>query len=128
MQPIIYATNMIQDVSGLPCNRIYIYTLNDDTGVRYVGQTNNPSIRLSSHMCNARNNRDKTPRGLWIAELCKNKIEPIMVIIEQCKAGESNRRERYWIDYYRKKSVNLLNGSRWGGNRPGAGRKPKAPE
>lgn len=126
MQPIIFALRMIDDFNTLgsvvatqatqwvgPDTPIYIYTLNDETGVRYIGQTNNLSIRLSSHNCNARYGRDKTKRGQWIKSLLDRKDEPIMVAIERCRASASNQRERYWINYYREQGVNLVNGSRW---------------
>src|SRR5687768_2734590 len=100
MQSIIYAIRMVDNyrqewnVLDMPS---YIYTLSDEDGVRYVGQTNDPSIRLSGHMCNARNERDKTARGQWIFDLLKKHQEPLMTIIEKCGRDISNERERYWV-------------------------------
>lgn len=101
---------------------IFIYTLSDETGVRYIGQTNNVSIRVSAHKCNARYGRDKTKRGQWIKSLLDCKLEPTVTIIEKCHPKSSNKCERYWINYYLKQGANLVNSSRWGGERPGAGR------
>lgn len=117
MQPIFY-DGMIDNFSSCPeANNIrykcYIYTLNDKTGVRYIGQTNGPSMRLSGHMCNARNGRDKTKRGLWIKSLVDNQQEPSMMIIEMCPTYQSNERERYWINYYRNQGADLVNSQRW---------------
>lgn len=89
---------------------IFIYTLSDETGVRYIGQTNNPSIRLSSHKCNGGRGRDKTSRGQWIKHLMDNGRAPIMDVIEKCPHKIANERERYWVSFYRHQGANLLNG------------------
>ena len=42
--------------------KIQIYTLSDETGVRYVGQSNSAFARLSTHFCEAGSGRDKTKK------------------------------------------------------------------
>jgi predicted GIY-YIG superfamily endonuclease len=127
MQPIIFALKMIDSFSILskPSDKypypIYIYALSDKTGIRYIGQTNDLSIRLSSHNCNARYGRDKTRRGQWIKSLLDCGTEPTMIAVEKCHFTISNQRERYWIHYHLKQGPDLVNSSRWGGTRPGAG-------
>lgn len=83
-----------------------IYTLSDDNGVRYVGQTNNPKVRLLSHLSDARygsNQKDE-----WIKNLGQHN-PPKMDIIEWCSRDLVNEREYYWIGYYIKSGADLLN-------------------
>lgn len=116
-------THLVKSDDKYPsCYPIYIYTLSDETGVRYIGQTNQISTRFSSHKCNARYGRDKTKRGQWIKSLLDRKIEPTITAIEKCHASISNQRERHWINHYLEQGANLVNSSCWGGERPGAGR------
>lgn len=90
---------------------IYIYTLSDKTGIRYIGQTNNPNIRLSSHKCNGGRGRDKTKRGQWIKSLMDNGEAPILTVVEECSRKVSNERERYWVNFYWQRGEKLLNGA-----------------
>lgn len=89
-------------------DEISIYTLSDKTGVRYVGQTNNPALRLSHHKSRAIAGTDTTPRGNWIREVGRNEIT--MTVIEKCNPNEANQRERYWIELYHAQGCKLVNG------------------
>lgn len=114
-QPIYLALDMIDTFSGCPESgdilyQYFIYTLSDETGVRYVGQTNSPSIRLSSHMCNGGRGRDKTQRGQWIKSLMDTKKTPLMIIVETCPIYLANEREHRWFDHYNRLGCDLLNG------------------
>lgn len=88
---------------------IYIYTLSDEAGIRYVGQTFSPKIRLGRHSCDARAGRDKTKRGQWIKALERNGKEAVMTIIEKCSASNSHERERHWATHYLEQGCNLVN-------------------
>lgn len=94
-------------------NRIsYIYILGDRTGIRYVGQSVEPKIRLGRHVCDARAGRDKTRRGNWLRNLDELNDKPAMILIDTCFEGnESNERERYWFNFFLQKGCNLLNAS-----------------
>lgn len=91
-------------------NFIYIYTLSDDSGVRYVGQTNDPIERLGRHTCDASAGRDKTKRGLWIQTLYNQGLKPVMTVIETCCYDIANERERFWVYHYHQQGAALLNG------------------
>lgn len=93
----------------MPPETIYIYTLSDETGVKYVGQAKNPKDRLVHHKCDGSIGRNKTPCGQWIKELMDNGKVPIMTIIEECDTTNSYKREAYWRWYYRKQGCDLLN-------------------
>ena len=88
---------------------IYIYTLSDDSGVRYVGQTNKPKTRLSYHKYNGSSGRDNTEKGQWIKRLMDNGKVPTMTIVEECDFDDSYKREAYWKTYHQKQGCNLLN-------------------
>lgn len=85
---------------------VYIYTLNDDSGIRYVGQTNDPVTRICHHRIAARNGKDKSKKAEWI----NSGNLRLMNVIECCRPEESNERERFWINYYHGQGINLLNG------------------
>lgn len=89
---------------------IHIYILSDDSGVRYVGQTNDPVERLGRHTCDASAGRDKTKRGLWIQDLFSQGIKPVLTVIETCHRDIANERERLWVCYYHQQGAVLLNG------------------
>lgn len=88
---------------------IYIYTLGDESGVRYVGQTNKPKTRLSRHKCDGSSGRDKTAKGQWFKQLLDNGQVPVMAVIEECDITDSYKREAYWKTHYRDLGCHLLN-------------------
>jgi hypothetical protein len=85
---------------GRYCFPVYIYILSDSSGVRYVGQSSDPSTRFSAQKCQARSGRDSTPRGEWIKSLLDIDQEPGIEIIEACHPKIANERERHWINHY----------------------------
>lgn len=103
----------------------YIYTMNDSSGVRYVGQAINPPGRLANHLCDARSGRDKTKCGAWIREV----RFIYMDIVEKCTASIVTEREDYWLHFYYIQKYDLVNSRinrrvNWGGLREGGfGRK-----
>lgn len=86
---------------------MFIYALKDpDTGeIRYVGKTNNPKKRMSSHL-NPEKNRT-LPSIRWILKLKKENKKPIMEIIEETEDWENS--EIKWISHYKSSGCNLLN-------------------
>lgn len=88
--------------------KVFIYTLSDNTGVRYVGKTINVKSRLWQHLNYPFKNYIEgfdTPKSRWVR---KNKPEIFINIIEECNSDNWVEREIFWIDFYSKNSV-LLN-------------------
>lgn len=85
---------------------IYIYTLSDITGIRYVGQTNDPRSRLSRHRYNSSSGNDVTPRGVWLKE-CNQNFS--MALVEKCHPFVANEREQFWISFFVDQGCTLLN-------------------
>ena len=90
-------------------NPVLIYILKDPRNeeVRYVGKTSRGlNKRFGQHM----RDKKKNHRCNWIQSLKKEGLKPILELIETVVAdGDWAEREKYWIEYYRKLSVNLTN-------------------
>ncbi|WP_300571212.1 GIY-YIG nuclease family protein [Flavobacterium sp.] len=88
---------------------IYIYTLSHPitNEVRYVGKTINIKRRYKQHLYDKRN----THKCNWVQSLRKDKLKPILTIIEECESNWQDR-EKYWITQY----DNLTNFSDGGGS------------
>ncbi len=85
-----------------------IYALIDPltNDVRYIGKTHNELYkRLSGHYKDKR----KTYKTHWIASLKDKGLKPSIIIIEECTLENWEKREKYWIDYYRKLDCGLTN-------------------
>ena len=100
----------------LPPKPIYVYVLTDPRypdDVRYVGVTNNPKIRLQSHIdsCKRHNNH----RTCWIKSLLNNNVKPIMTIIDETNDENWEQCEIEWIAYYRSLGCRLVNSTNGGG-------------
>lgn len=102
----IRKNNAFREPYGVPT---YIYTLSDETGIRYVGQTCNPKVRLGRHSCDARAGRDRTKRGQWIKALEDSGLFATMTIVEKCFSSDSNEKEKHWATYYLEQGCNLVN-------------------
>jgi len=76
----------------------YIYALADPRYAkpnwRYIGRTKDPARRLVEHCAE----RAYTAKGLWIAELREEGLEPNMQIIEAVPYIISAQREALWIN------------------------------
>ncbi len=85
---------------------VYIYTLSDKQGIKYVGKTVNLKLRYSHHMAS----KDKSKRSAWINK-CKQSKEKIKLdVIDYCNLEHADLVEKYWIYYYViKKRINLVN-------------------
>jgi len=90
---------------------IYIYTLSDKLGVRYVGQTKNPKRRYYRHIFDGKNNGGKNKRCSWIKSLLNKNEKPIMNIIDEVNKNEWVFWEQYWISQFRVWGFKLVNNS-----------------
>lgn len=84
---------------------IYIYTLAhpDTKEIRYVGKSNDTTIRLSNHL----SDKSKTHKVSWIKSLNDNK--PILEILDICDDRNWAETEQYWIAQLKSWGFNLVN-------------------
>ncbi len=104
---------------------VFIYVLwdprcqEDVDAIRYVGQTRrDPLGRLSSHIADAREEKDNDLKGDWIRELLACDLRPLINLIDTVPSKRANEAERYWVTTCRVKGCVLLNrtaGGRAGG-------------
>lgn len=88
----------------------YIYALSNPITkeVRYVGKTNNPSLRLSMHILEKAN----TKKSAWIKSLEKKGLKPEMEILEEMPHEPDSlwqEAERFYISYFRFLGMRLTN-------------------
>lgn len=87
----------------------YIYVLKDPitNKIRYVGKSNKPEYRFKNHINNC---RDKNTRKRnWINELRKEKIKPILEIIDIVPVEEWKKYEKIYIKKYIESGCDLVN-------------------
>lgn len=96
---------------------VELYTLSHPITkqIRYIGKANNARKRLASHMRDAR--RRTTPLYIWINQLTKQGLCPIIEVIATATDDEWPNVERSLIDQYRTNGHDLLNVAP-GGNEP----------
>ena len=84
----------------------YIYGLLDplEGEIRYVGKCTNPTGRLRAHI----KERGNTRKCNWIATLCAQGREPVLLILEEGE-GAWQERERRWIAAFRMLGNDLCN-------------------
>ncbi len=88
----------------------YIYGLVDprDKQICYVGQTDDVDRRHQEH-CDRKEN---TRKGQWIQELRRNKLSPLIVVLEQVQNDmDINYREKWWIVFAENSRWKLTNTS-----------------
>ncbi len=90
---------------------IYIYTLSDSLGVRYVGQTKNLKLRYYRHIFDGKNNGGKNKRCSWVKSLLNKNEKPIMEIIDEINEKEWVFWEQYWISQFKTWGFKLVNDS-----------------
>lgn len=85
----------------------FIYTLTDPRTriIRYVGKTNNPTLRLWMHM----NEKKRTHKNCWLGQLKSLGLRPIMDVIEEVASDTWQERERFWIAHFRQLGFPLTN-------------------
>jgi hypothetical protein len=88
----------------------FIYTLaHPVTGeIRYIGKTNNLKRRFSQHLSN-HGLLEKSKKNNWIISLLKQKIVPIMEILEETTDDNINELEIFYISLFKSWNFRLLN-------------------
>lgn len=88
----------------------YIYVLKYPEGnIRYVGKTDNPKKRLSSHISEAKKGKGRRHVLNWIHSLLSKSLIPSIEVIEICNEENWQKREKYWVEHYRSIIPNLCN-------------------
>lgn len=78
--------------------------------VRYVGAAADPARRLVYHLSNAKSGIAlHLPIVIWLKAQIENGYRPRVLVLERANNERWERRERYWIRQYRKRSPKLLN-------------------
>lgn len=92
----------------------YIYTLSDprDGNIRYVGKTNSPKHRLSSHINGKGLVNESGRKSDWVSELKIANLLPTMEIIEEVSDEDWSQREKHWISTLKNQGYDLLNSDR----------------
>jgi len=91
--------------------KIYIYTLSDSLGVRYVGQTKNLKLRFYRHIFDAKKNGTKNKRCSWIKSLLNKNEKPIIEVIDEVNENNWGFWETYWIAQFKAWGFKLVNDS-----------------
>lgn len=83
--------------------------------IRYVGKTENPEARLSTHVASARSGRSKHHAGRWIRKLLASGQAPTLIPLQMIGGGESwQLAERRWISFGRSEGWPLTNSTEGG--------------
>ena len=87
----------------------YIYILKDPrtNKVRYVGKANNPEYRFKNHINKCRDKN--THKRNWINELRKEKLKPILEIIDKVSIEKRKEYEKFYIKKYLNDGCDLVN-------------------
>ncbi len=93
---------------------IKIYTLSDNTGIRYVGQSKTPSKRYYRHIFDGKQDGFKNKRCAWIRPLLNNNNKPIMEIIDEVSITDWVFWEQYWISQMKVWGFDLTNDTNGG--------------
>lgn len=103
---------------------IYIMQCPQTLDVRYVGKTNNPSLRKRSHLWHSLKGRTHCSR--WVKNLSDRGFMPIFTVIDQIN-GEWEWLEIYWIEQFKNWGYNLTNLTKGGEGAYGLGRDKNKP-
>lgn len=81
---------------------VSIYALVDprDGCVRYIGKAADPEARYRKHLCPYYLRAD-TYKNKWIKSLLSQGLTPTLKIIEEVPEDQWERREQYWVAFYR---------------------------
>ena len=80
---------------------VTIYALKDPRSgeVRYVGKTINPTVRLQSHIYEAKKG-SASHKAYWMRQLLKLGMKPEVTVLEMCEETAWQERERHWITQF----------------------------
>lgn len=91
--------------------RTKIYALRDGHWIRYVGKTiRSLEARLTSHLVDARNERNQTHKCRGIRKILRQGKLPRITLIE-IAAGDGSVEEKKWIKFFRDAKITLWNGT-----------------
>ncbi len=90
----------------------YIYTLSDDTSVRYVGKSNNPLDRLRYHKKECK--KQRTHKEKWLYSLLKAGKNVVLEILDEIPEENWCEEEVFWISQLRAWGFKLVNGTSGG--------------
>lgn len=101
--------------------KTYIYILQDPITqeVRYVGKSNNPKRRYTSHLCDKP--KVKYYSYYWIQSLLEKGLKPIMTVIDETES-DWQQLEKYWIEQFKVWGFKLTNITEGGEGCYGAGK------
>lgn len=87
----------------------YIYTLTDPitNEIRYVGKSNNPTVRLNEHV--RKSKYTHTHKNNWITSLLKLGQKPIIDVVDIVSINECGFWENYWINTFKAWGFKLTN-------------------
>lgn len=85
----------------------YIYALADsNTGiVKYIGKSNDPEHRLTTHLSTSRIFKN-TPKNAWLKSLS---VRPELIILDEVSKDNWEFWERYWISQFKTWGFDLKN-------------------
>jgi len=86
---------------------IYILICPITNQLKYVGKSNCVIKRLKDHMWDFRG--VPVDRMLWIDELKRKKLKPILEVIDEVEISNWQYWEKFWIDYFKSIGANLFN-------------------
>lgn len=90
----------------------YIYTLSDETGIRYVGKSNNPTRRFKDHLKECKKRRSHKEK--WLYSIIQSGEKVTLEILDEIKEDEWNFSEIYWICQLKSWGFSLVNGTMGG--------------
>ena len=88
---------------------IYILYSSEDEMPRYVGQTISPHGRRVSHIGQARKLNGNDKKNAWVNSVVESEYDLVLKIIDVANADGICEKERYWIKYFSKNGLNILN-------------------
>lgn len=95
-------------------SKVFIYALLCPLSnqIRYIGKSKNPRMRLRHHLKEVRKQDWKVSpnyRQAWIHGLLSQGLKPTLLILEEIDETEWQSKEIYWISYYKKLGLPLVN-------------------
>jgi hypothetical protein len=91
----------------------FIYSLSDPLTkeVKYIGKSIDPVFRFFSHLHESKNKKLERNENkcIWIKTLLDQGLRPKLLILEEILYKEGNKREIFWIKFFKEKGNILLN-------------------